>query len=136
VSLIQRRCPHFTGQFALRTAVWDQMRCPYSTGCPHFAGLLFTGFTVQLGWWRLTCYSVLRWHQLSTCSVFCRRLLSVDQPILLRQWRGRLGAAFRCGRLGAPGCALLRPGFGARLRPGPGASARAGFAGHVVSFSF
>jgi hypothetical protein len=22
------------------------MRCPYFTGCPHFAGLLFTGFTV------------------------------------------------------------------------------------------
>jgi hypothetical protein len=46
VSLIQR-CPHFKGQFALRTAVWDQMRCPYFTGCPHFAGLLFTGFTVD-----------------------------------------------------------------------------------------
>jgi hypothetical protein len=45
VSLIER-CPHFTGQLALRTAVWDQMRCPYFTGCPHFAGLLFTGFTV------------------------------------------------------------------------------------------
>jgi hypothetical protein len=45
VSLIER-CSHFTGQFALRTAVWDQMRCPYFTGCPHFVGLLFTGFTV------------------------------------------------------------------------------------------
>jgi hypothetical protein len=47
VSLIQR-CPHFRVQFALRTAVWDQIRCPYFTGCPHFAGLLFTGFTVQI----------------------------------------------------------------------------------------
>jgi hypothetical protein len=46
VSLIQR-CPAFTGQFALRTTVWDQMRCPYFIECPHFAGLLFTGFTVQ-----------------------------------------------------------------------------------------
>jgi hypothetical protein len=26
--------------------LWDQMRCPYFTGCPHFAGLLFTGFAV------------------------------------------------------------------------------------------
>jgi hypothetical protein len=43
VSLIEK-C-HFRGQLALRTAVWDQM-CPYFTGCPHFAGLLFTGFTV------------------------------------------------------------------------------------------
>jgi hypothetical protein len=23
------------------------MRCPYITGCPHFAGLLFTRFTVH-----------------------------------------------------------------------------------------
>jgi hypothetical protein len=46
VSLIQR-CPHFTGQFALKTTVWDKMRCPYFTGCPHFAGSLFTGFTVH-----------------------------------------------------------------------------------------
>jgi hypothetical protein len=45
------RCPHFTGQFALRTAVWDQMRCPYFLGCPHFAGLLFTGFTVTIMLW-------------------------------------------------------------------------------------
>jgi hypothetical protein len=45
VSLIQR-CHRFTGQFALRTAIWDQMMCPYFTGCPHFAGLLFAGFTV------------------------------------------------------------------------------------------
>jgi hypothetical protein len=36
----------FTGQFVLKTAVWDQMRCPYFTGCPHFAGLLLTSFTV------------------------------------------------------------------------------------------
>jgi hypothetical protein len=47
VSLIQR-CPHFRVQFALRTAVWDQMRCPDFTGCPHFAGLLITGFTVHV----------------------------------------------------------------------------------------
>jgi hypothetical protein len=46
VSLIER-CPHFTKQFALRTAVWDKTRCPYFTGYPHFAGLLFTGFTVK-----------------------------------------------------------------------------------------
>jgi hypothetical protein len=39
VSLIQR-CPHFRGQLALRTAFWDQMKCPY------FTELLFTGFTV------------------------------------------------------------------------------------------
>jgi hypothetical protein len=45
VSQIQS-CPHFTRQFALWTAVLDQTRCPYFTRCPHFAGLLFTGFTV------------------------------------------------------------------------------------------
>jgi hypothetical protein len=33
-------------QFALKTAVWNQMRCPYFTGYPHFTGLPFTGFTV------------------------------------------------------------------------------------------
>jgi hypothetical protein len=27
---------------------WDQMRCPVFTGCPHFAGLLLTGFIVQV----------------------------------------------------------------------------------------
>jgi hypothetical protein len=47
LSLIQR-CPHFRVQFALKTSVQDQMSCPYFTGCPHFAGLLFTGFNVQL----------------------------------------------------------------------------------------
>jgi hypothetical protein len=45
VSLIQR-CLHFRVQLALRAAVWDQMRRPYFSGCPHFVGLLFTGFTV------------------------------------------------------------------------------------------
>jgi hypothetical protein len=40
------RCPHFRMRFALKTAVWDQMRYPYFTGCLYFAGLLFTGFTV------------------------------------------------------------------------------------------
>jgi hypothetical protein len=29
-----------------RTAVWDQMRCPYFTGCPYLAGLILTGFKV------------------------------------------------------------------------------------------
>jgi hypothetical protein len=32
----------------LKTAVWDQMKmkCPYFTGCPHFTGLLLSGFAL------------------------------------------------------------------------------------------
>jgi hypothetical protein len=37
----------FQGAICTKRAVWDQMRCPYFTGCPHFAGLLFTGFIVN-----------------------------------------------------------------------------------------
>jgi hypothetical protein len=33
-------------QFALETAAWGQMKSLYFTGCPHFTGLLFTGFIV------------------------------------------------------------------------------------------
>jgi hypothetical protein len=44
-SLLQRY-PHFRVVFALKTAVWDLMRCPYFTVCPHFTGLLFTDVTV------------------------------------------------------------------------------------------
>jgi hypothetical protein len=29
-------------------SILDQMKCPYFTVCPHFAGLLFTGFTVYV----------------------------------------------------------------------------------------
>jgi hypothetical protein len=32
--------------FAHKTVIWDQIRCDYFTGCPHFAGLHFTGVTV------------------------------------------------------------------------------------------
>jgi hypothetical protein len=28
------------------SSIWDQMRCPYFTGCPYFAGLLLTSFIV------------------------------------------------------------------------------------------
>jgi hypothetical protein len=35
------------------------MRCPYFTGCPHFAGLLFTGFTVII----FVVTQVLEWSQ-------------------------------------------------------------------------
>jgi hypothetical protein len=41
---LNQRCPHFRVHFALKTAVWDQWMCPHFTGCPHFAGLLFTSF--------------------------------------------------------------------------------------------
>jgi hypothetical protein len=40
-------CPYFRVQFALRTTFGTGW-CPYFTVCPHFEGLLFTGFTVSV----------------------------------------------------------------------------------------
>jgi hypothetical protein len=69
----------FQGAICTGTAgVWDQMRCPYFTGCPHFAGLLFTGFTL------VTCNYIFCHSYFHT--ILCHRYMcavSVSHNVIL-----------------------------------------------------
>jgi hypothetical protein len=51
-----KECPYFKYPYfrkfqwtAFRKVIWEQVRCLRFTGCPHFAGLPFTGFSVISG---------------------------------------------------------------------------------------